>query len=325
MRIAVITDLWPPFPGGAERMIFNISRELKKRGHEIHVLTSYANAATFDGIAPKWVSIGVHQYDDQPGHTHNDGWLDIVQFLHTRKAEVILTHHFFAAEFMDEFLATGLPVVQLVHNGLRNPKAALAIYNSEYTRKRANSQSNDLTILPPAFPDCIASTHGSYVGFVKPIPHKGSDFFYKIAEKMPERDFMVLHGEWHETEDVRRGIPNVFFMPPVHEMKTFYEKCRVLLMPSLHEDAGTIPQEAALNGIPCISSNVMGLPETNGGGILLLHVVDSWVAAIRDLDDPVYYTQICARQNKFIQEMDMCWQLAFDILSHRLEEFCGRK
>jgi glycosyltransferase involved in cell wall biosynthesis len=317
MRIAVITDLWPPFPGGAERFIFNVARELKNRGHEIHVLTSYANAAEFDGIKPTWVSIGVHCYDHQPGHTHLDGWRDIVLFLERVQADIVLTHHFFADEFKVELFGNW-PTIQIVHNGQRNPKATWAIYNSEYTRQRANAQPLDLTILPPAFEDCRAEEHGPFIGFVKPIPHKGSEFFYKVAARLQDRDFMVLHGEWHETEDVRRGIHNVFFMPPVHDIKTFYEKCRIMLMPSLHEDAGTIPQEAAINGLPCISSNVMGLPETNSGGILLPHVVDSWVAAIRDLDNPRYYDEVASRQQTFIRELNSRQARKFDWLSQQI-------
>jgi glycosyltransferase involved in cell wall biosynthesis len=319
MRIAVISDLWVPFPGGAERFCFNISRELKRRGHEIFVLTSYANAAEFDGIKPFWKSIGVHCYDDQPGHTHADGWNDIQKFLTDCRAEVIFTHHFFANEFMDEFVATRLPIIQLVHSGKRDLRVDLAIFNSDFTCKSGNPYSQDMVIIPPAFEDIVAESHGLYIGFIKPIKHKGVDFLYELAAHISNRDFMVLHGEWHEHEDVRRGIPNVFFMPPVHEMKTFYEKCRIMLVPSLHEDAGTVPQEAALNRLPCISSDVMGLAQTNHGGIVLPHDVSLWAAEIDRLDNPVYYAQIAQRQKDYIASIN--WKAQFDALSERVNAF----
>jgi glycosyltransferase involved in cell wall biosynthesis len=317
MRIAVISDLWPPFPGGAERFIFNIARELKRRGHEISVLTSYANAAEFDGIKPTWKSVGCHAYDHHEGHTHADGWKDVEDFLNTSRAEIILTHHFFADEFKTEFLNSPIPVVQLVHNGVRNQNAALAIFNSDFTRARASAQPQDLTIIPPAFDDIVAPEHGPYIGFIKPIQHKGIDFLYQVAARLPNKEFLILHGEWQHLEDIRRGLPNVFFMPPVHEMTTFYSRCRMLLVPSLQEDAGTVPQEAALNGLPCISSNVMGLSQTNRGGIVLPLNEEAWVRAIQQLDNPTYYNQIVESQKNYIQSLD--WTKQFDDLSARIQ------
>lgn len=319
-RIAVISDLWVSFPGGAERLLFNIARELKNRGHEIFVLTSYANAAEFNGIKPTWIPLGVHAYDNEPGHGHADGWRDIRMFLIEHRTEVILTHHFFAHEF-PELFDLGLPTIQVVHNGIRNSKASLAIFNSGYTRARGHSHTDDITMLPPAFDDIVAYSHGSHIGFIKPIAHKGVNFLYQIADRMPEKNFMVLHGEWQDGEDIRRGLPNVFFMPPVHEMPTFYEKCRIMLVPSTQEDAGTVPQEAALNGIPCISSNVMGLAETNRGGIVLPLHLESWVAAIRNLDDQKNYDAIVQQQKAYIQSLK--WSDQFDDLSRRICQLVG--
>lgn len=315
MRIAVVSDLWVSFPGGAERFCFNLSRELKRRGHEIFVLTSYANAAEFDGIKPTWKSIGCHAYDNDPGHTHDDGWRDIQDFLKDTKAQVLLTHHFFAEEFKKEIFSVG-PSVQIVHNGRRNPQASLAIYNSAFTRARAGARDGDMTILPPAFEDIVSAIHGDYIGFIKPIAHKGINFLYNVAARLPEKNFMILHGEWQQSEDIRRGIKNVFFMPPVHEMPTFYEKCRIMLVPSTQEDAGTVPQEAALNGLPCISSPSMGLSETNKGGIVLPLNEDAWVQAIRALDERRFYESVVANQKKYIQSLN--WPGLFDTLSDKI-------
>jgi hypothetical protein len=48
MRILFISDLWKPFPGGAESYAFNVAREMKARGHKIGVLTSYEKAVPAD-------------------------------------------------------------------------------------------------------------------------------------------------------------------------------------------------------------------------------------------------------------------------------------
>lgn len=317
MRVAFITDLWPPFPGGAERYVFNVARELKKRGHEIFVLTSYIKAHEFDGIVPTWKSIGCHAYDNNPGHTHQDGLRDIQEFLNSCQPDVIFTHQFFAVEFARELFGGPFPVVHIVHNGIRNQDANLAIFNSNYTRIRAQAHPGDMTILPSAFEDCIAPRHDDFIGFIKPIPHKGIDFFYAMAQQLPEKNFLVLRGEWQDCEDIRRGLHNVFFIEPVDEMKVFYERCRAIVMPSLQEDAGTVAQESALNGIPCVSSNVMGLPETNGGGIVLPHHLPSWISAVRSLDNPTLYNETVERQKAYIQSLN--WPAQFDILSEKIK------
>lgn len=322
MRIAVISDLWISFPGGAERLMFNITRELHRRQHDVFVYCSYENCKEANGIKPFFKSTGVHKYDHCPGHTHDDGWNDIKTWLQdVARPDIILTHGYFSNEFESEIFSYGVPVVLVMHNGRRNSLAALAIYNSEYTKRRGNPHSQDMVILPPAFEDCIAPSHGHYIGFVKPIPHKGVEFVFELAGHCSNREFMILHGEWTHIEIIR-DLPNITYMTAVNDIREFYGKCRILLMPSLAEDAGTIPQEAALNGVPCISSDVMGLPETNRGGIVLPHDKLVWAAEIDKLDNPAYYAEVASRQKNYIESLN--WKVQFDELSEKVTAL-GRK
>lgn len=316
MRIAVISDLWVPFPGGAERLMFNITRELRQRGHEVSVYCSYENAKEFDGIAPFFKSTGVHKYDHCPGHTHDDGWNDIRTWLELVNPQIILTHGFFSNEF-PEIFSFGVPIVQVLHNGKRNPKAALTIYNSEYTQKHGEPQAQDVVILPPAFEDCVASEHGNFIGFIKPIQHKGVEFVFELAAHCSNREFMILHGEWTHIEIIK-DLPNITYLTAVNDIRDFYSRCRIMLVPSLYEDAGTVPQESALNGLPCISSNIMGLVETNRGGIVLPHNKMAWAAEIDKLDNSAYYTEVAGRQKNYMRELN--WPGQFDELSKKIEE-----
>jgi glycogen synthase len=61
MRILFLSDLWIPFPGGAERYVFNLARELVRRGHDVTVLTSYYRAQASDGIKVRWEDVGVRE------------------------------------------------------------------------------------------------------------------------------------------------------------------------------------------------------------------------------------------------------------------------
>lgn len=294
--ILVLSDLWLPFPGGAERLMFNVARDLWRRGQNVEVVTGYENAQQFDGPPVRVGPIGI-------GKDHDAGW-DWIGFLsggHYR-TDVILTHHLYAHEFQAELVATGVPLVQIVLNGQRIPEAALAVYISRFVRRRSgDARDGDLVLTPPAFPDVVAEAHGDAIGFVKPIPHKGIELLYEVAAALPDRRFVVLRGEWQDLE-VIRPAPNIEFMEPQADIRDFYAQCRLVLVPSLSEDAGTVAQEATLNGLPCLSSNVEGLRETNGGGILL-HPEgrSSWVRAIRRLDNPREYRRAALRQAVYLR------------------------
>jgi glycosyltransferase involved in cell wall biosynthesis len=300
--------LWVPFPGGAERFVSNIAHEMLKRGHEIHVLTSYQRAEDIPEVSVHFRDIGVHD-------RHEEGKKTIEEVIHEIRPDIIFTHHFFAYEFKEWVTQFLMPVVQVVHNNKKIPGAALGVFNSQYTRDHAVSNEQDMVILPPAYGDIVAEIHGDAIGFVKPIHHKGVDYVYHIAAHFPDRKFLILRGEWQDIEDIRE-MPNVSFMEPVKDIREFYSRCRLMLMPSWAEDAGTIPQEAALNGIPCISTDVMGLPETNKGGIVLRRDESLWWAEIEKLDDPLYYQSVVDRQREYVNSIH--WDEKFDHLSNLL-------
>lgn len=302
-RVLVVSDLWPPFPGGAERLMFNLGRDLLRRGHHVEVLTGYGPALEYDGPRVLVRAIGVR--DD-----HALGAAIVQATVHETKPDVLLVHHFYAHEFHDELVATGLPIVHVVLNGERLPEAALAVFISEWIAARCGWRHGDLVITPPAMADVVADTHGDAIGMVKPLPHKGIDLVYRIAAELPDRQFVVLRGEWQTLEDIR-PMPNVEFMEPVVHMADFYARCRLVLMPSLSEDAGTVAQEATMNGLVCISSNVGGLAETNRGGLQFdPGDLGSWVAAIRAMDTPDLYDSVVQAQCLHLMAADHPAKLA---------------
>lgn len=288
--ILVLSDLWVPFPGGAERLIFNLARDLEQRGERIVALTGYKYAQRFDGAGVLYSPINSGEEITQHIQSMTSGG----------NLDLILTHHYWATLYEREIMAAGVPVVQIVLNGRRLPGAALAVFISEWVRKQLASEPQDLTITPPAFGDVIAESHGDAIGFIKPIEHKGVELVYEIAAALPHRQFVILRGEWQDIEIIRPA-PNIEFMEPVLDIRDFYARCRLVLMPSRSEDAGTVAQECAMNEIPCISSNVGGLPETNRGGIQMRSgsTRDHWVSMILLLDDPTLYTKTVVDQTVY--------------------------
>lgn len=303
MRLLVLSDLWPPFPGGAERLMFNLTRDLLRRGVDATVLTGYGPAQQFDG-PPLIVREDIGVFDRR-----DEGAKVVVQTLADVDPDALLVHHLYAREFTPEIVASGLPFVQVLLNGDRIPEANLAVCISRWVWERGEPKDGDLVITPPAFPDVVSDTHGDAIGFIKPIEHKGVDLFYRIAERLPHRRFVVLRGEWQTLEDIRER-PNVTFLEPVDDMRDFYRQVRAVLVPSRSEDAGTVAQEATLNGIPCISSNVDGLVETNDGGLQLdRDDLDAWVHWIERLDDPAFVDALVRAQRSGLARQDHAGKL----------------
>jgi glycosyltransferase involved in cell wall biosynthesis len=306
----VISDLWLPFPGGAERLIFNLARDMMRRGNTVNVVTGYGPAQQFDG--PTVVSLPTIGPDLEHGATV------IRDLIAYDQPDVILTHHYYAHRYGQVMVDSGVPVVQVMLNGERMPGAALAVFISEWVKERGNPQPGDIVLTPPAFDDVVAETHGDAIGFIKPIPHKGVELVYQVAAAMPECRFVILRGEWQDLE-VIRPAPNIEFLEPVDDIREFYARCRMVLVPSLSEDAGTVAQEATLNGLPCLSTNVGGLAETNGGSLLFdpTDPVRAWVAAIRSLDDPTYYAGTVKIQRLHLARLDHAGKL--DLLAQRIK------
>lgn len=310
-RVLVLSNLWPPFPGGAERLIFNVARHLTRSMH-VEALTGYEQAQRFDGPTI-W-------QEDIPAD--GEGERIIRAYIADVRPDVIVTHHYYASVFAELLAGCGIPIVQIVLNGQRYPWAAHAVYISEWVRDQlGDARPGDQVMTPPAFADVIADTHGDSIGFIKPLPHKGVDLVYRIAKAMPGRRFLILRGEWQDLETIRH-LRNVRFVEPVEDMRDFYRQVRLMLAPSTSEDAGTVAQEATLNGLPCIASAVGGLAETGAGGVLLQPGdLDGWVATIRALDDPTVYERVVERQHRFLASYDHAGRL--DALAARIEELAG--
>jgi hypothetical protein len=307
----------------------NLALELVKRGNELEVLTSYEAALPEDKFKLTYTSIPVYAQ-------HQTGYNIIWDYVQKYRPDIIITHHFFAGEFPEIFTSFGLPTVEVIHSRPRTPTASLAVFNSNYTATTPGQLRlpQDMVILPMANPEHKADSHENAVLHIKPIGGKGIMMTYALAKAFPNRKFVVLRGEWQGAETMISGLSNLEYMEPVKDIRDFYKRGNLLLMPSEREEAGTVPFEATLNGLPCISSDVMGLPETNRGGIILpinshpwdndmpMHPdnesITRWIAEINKLDDPSYYNQVVQRQKDFMASIP--YSGLFDELNSKMQD-----
>jgi len=174
-------------------------------------------------------------------------------------------------------------------------------------------------------------TSRTNITFVNPHPEKGCDIAIEIARQCPEIPFSFVES-WPLSTDSRselfariKGIPNITFKANQTEMRKVYRNCKVLLVPSIWEEAyGRVVIEAQVSGIPVVASTRGGLPEAVGpGGVLLdpIQPISDWRAAVLKLwrDDGYYSTlSAAARAHVTTPELSFDYQIdAFEDVMRR--------
>ena len=130
-----------------------------------------------------------------------------------------------------------------------------------------------------------------YVTFVNPEPRKGIHVFARIAEVLSQRrpDIPLLlvesagkAGFLPKLGIDLSGVKNLRTIPNSPDAWGFLGVTKMLLMPSLMENAGLVAMEAMLNGIPVLASNRGGLPETIGDAGFLLDIPAKYTPETRN-------------------------------------------
>jgi glycosyltransferase involved in cell wall biosynthesis len=122
-----------------------------------------------------------------------------------------------------------------------------------------------------------------YATFINPASEKGVTLFYRIAQiaekELPELKFLVVESRTslaQADERLNTGfskLSNIVRIGLQQDMGRVFGMTRILLMPSLwHESGGRAAIEALSLGIPVISTNRGGLPETLGNAPIMLSV-----------------------------------------------------
>jgi len=188
----------------------------------------------------------------------------------------------------------------------RDPRV-LYIANSGFTASRFRTAFGieSAILLPLMLPEryrCVPDRR--FVTFVNPVPVKGSEVAFALAESRPDLQFLFVAGwpvgatEERLRQDRARRLGNVTWQPSVLDMRRVYARTRLLLAPSQWEEAwGRVASEAQMSGIPVLASDRGGLPEAVGpGGLLVPHDAPpaAWRAALAALlDDAARYDAFC--------------------------------
>jgi glycosyltransferase involved in cell wall biosynthesis len=198
--------------------------------------------------------------------------------------------------------STGLPCFMHLHDvqfvDLRDFHGLTYIANSQFTASRLKHLYGlDSVVMPPWVNRDHYRTQSTreWVLFVNPDRNKGVDVVFDLARARPDIPFVMLES-WPLQPDARarylarmRDCPNLCLKNAVLDMRTIYRRTRILLVPSLLEEAwGRVATEAHTSGIPVIASNRGGLPEAVGPGGILVDPAEglpAWQAALSRLWD----------------------------------------
>lgn len=181
--------------------------------------------------------------------------------------------------------------------------------NSAFTAERAAAI---LGMPVESFPPLInlsnyrTESRGDSVTFINPVPKKGVELAFAIAERLPAVPFLFCEGwpqaeaDWQRLVERCDALPNVTLLPRTTDMRTVYGRTRVLLVPSQWEEAwGRVVTEAQASGIPSLVSMVGGLADTAGVGGLAL-AADAppqlWAALLGRLWQDEAFWQSLSRQ-----------------------------
>jgi amino acid adenylation domain-containing protein len=120
-----------------------------------------------------------------------------------------------------------------------------------------------------------AGSDTGFVTMINPCAVKGISIFLALARSLPEVRFAAVP-TWGTTPadlEALTALPNVTLLDPVDDVDRIYEQTRVLLMPSLWQEAfGVTAVEAMLRGLPVLASDAGGLPEAKLGTDFVLPV-----------------------------------------------------
>lgn len=303
MNILFSIHLYPPAHNcGAEYMAHSIAKHLQSKGHQIKVLLHQANHYK---ITNNYCWDGVDVFP--PNQNVIDNLL--------RWSNAVITHLDYTHWTVGACAMYKKPLFHLIHNSHIYPEIVNAqipqyiVYNSNWIKGVLNYNWDNFTLTPPVdFRDYDLgkdSEENEYITLINLNENKGGKIFEQIARALPYKRFLGVLGSYDD--QVIPKLENVKILPNTSNIKPIYGMTRILLMPSKYESWGMTATEAMANGIPVISSEAEGIKENCGyAGIYIKNRdnVQSWIEAIKRLDDKKTYSEASRKSRKRSQDHD---------------------
>jgi glycosyltransferase involved in cell wall biosynthesis len=315
MKILAYVHGYPPnLNGGAEMMLHQMLLDLKRRGHEVLVITQNSGLKHYEGVRLYDVSRLKYKY--------LASWCD-----------VIFTHLTLTKDAMDLGKKYNKKVVHLLHNDFemeafdvvnsarKDPdSAALVVANSNWVSKTIKKDLPTIVVNPPTkLATYEVKTTKEFVTLINLHYEKGGELFWKLAEAMPDVQFLGVKGGWGD-QILKKDFPNVTILENTTDIQSIYAKTKILLVPSLYESWGRVAIEAACSGIPVIASPMPGPKESLGTSGIFIDAQDvtEWCKQIKSLENKEVYSKYSKATRQRAEKLDKKFDSQMNVLEKRL-------
>ncbi len=280
----------PAITGGMERYALDLSRSLKKRGHDVFMAvragTDIASAADEAGIKRIPITRGgavqpynvfsitrallAEKFDILHAHTGNDYWPPLLAkwFTSSRNSRVFVTRHIlspprgFSARFYFQNVDTVCVSDSVLQKmkGFSAPGSPLHLVYPGIDLERFTPERYE-----PAVRRSFKIPDGEFViGTMHKWFSKNSAIIERLLEDFQEIKILIA-GELkpHEIAQVKnlKNTERIFLTGIIKNMPEFYRSCDLFLFPSFDEAFGMVVAEAMLMGLPVLTAASGGASE----------------------------------------------------------------
>ena len=329
IKILFVTDhAYPPHRvGGAEASTHDLALTLQEKGVEVTVLAALPSGRVRNlpsDVLRRALGREAFRTDRDMGYPvfrARDPARAAGQALTRFVPSAVVVTAGSYAELAEAFLRWNLPTILYMRDvetasiGRELPSRDRVTYvsNSRFNASRVATVTGVAPIVIPPLvrPERVRTeTTRSRVLFVNPVPQKGVDVAFQLAEARPDIPFDFVEC-WHLEGPAREGLlararvlPNVTVHPSTDDPRRLYANARIVLVPSRWEESwARVVTEAHYCGIPVLASDRGGLPESVGpGGILVEHdaLPARWCEALsRMWDDHATYAALVEAAQRY--------------------------
>lgn len=321
MRVLFATNhSYPPQRvGGSESSTHDLCLTLLELGHSVGVLSSllfWPPIGAIHRLRFAWRGRASFVRDEILGYPvfrARRPILAVHEVVHDFAPDVAVIQAGSPIRLAERFTASSLPCVVYLRDTmfgrLGGPVLEHPLVRYVATsRDLAGQFANAFGIVPLCIPPIVRPDRYGIeplrknVTFVCPRRQKGLEIALGLAARRPDIPFVFVES-WPLRPKQRRALRrrirqsgNITFRHRTLEMRDVYQDARLILVPTqlpLGEAWGRVVSEAQVSGIPVLASNLGGLPESVGGGGILVDPsaeLSDWEAALaRMWDDPTEY------------------------------------
>jgi glycosyltransferase involved in cell wall biosynthesis len=298
MKIALVVTLFPPkWLAGTEIASYNIAKNLAKKGHEVHVITSLDEGfprkeildhfcihriplkkIRFIGVICFWFRILLEIKKTNPDIVHIQSISTALPGLFSK---IALKKPFIVwAQGSDIYLPDKFTklISKIV---LKNASTVIALSKDMKTKMNDIYKREDTVILPNGielakFQNICPRKQNDktksiiFVGTLRPV--KGVKYLIEamniIHENLPDTKLLIV-GDGPDREKLKRLVQELNLQSCTHfagkvsneEIPEYMAQADLFALPSLSESFGIVNIEAMASGLPIITTNVGGLPE----------------------------------------------------------------